>query len=371
MRRIAAGIALALTVAAQAAAKEPVRAPVLVIDWKLDQGTLVSVDPVSLERASDRALPLGTLPQVLARSPDGRHVAVLEHTGYPQLLVVDTQRMAVTRTLRTGYALGAAWLRPHRLLFVEDPGLLGIVDPLRPRAVRWKFFSGSVLRWARTQDSLLVLSGPARRGVGTAKLFVISADGGIRAMQLPGIAAGLDYEHERVEVPALAVDPAGERAVVVSGCLCAVVEVNLRSRAVRLHALAARQLAKAGSGPMLTAAWLRDDRVAVAGTRLEEHQSSPLGLALLDTHNWSLRRVDPRAAYVVRAGDGVIALGTPGLTAYSVDGLSGFSDPKAWSVSVSGTYAYVRGDGATDVVDIATGSVIATTPKQITVVGDL
>jgi hypothetical protein len=371
MRRIVAGFALALAVSAQAAAAEPAREPALAIAWELDKGALVRVDPVSLDRSSDRTIPLGSWPEVLARSPDGRHLAVLEHTGYPQLLVVDAQRMAVTRTVRTGSALGAAWLRPHRLLFVEDPGLLGIVDPLGHRAVRWKFFSGSVLRWARTQDVLLVLSGPALRGVGTAKLFVISAAGIVRAVRLPGIPAGLDYEHERVEVPALVVDPHGERAVVVAGCLCAAAEVDLRSRTVRLHSLAARRFAKAGSGPMLAGVWLRDDRVAVAGTQLADHQSSPLGLAFLDTHDWSLRRVDPRSNQVVGAGDGVLALGTHGLTAYSAEGAPRFSVPKAWSVSVSDAYAYVRREAATDVVDLATGSVVATTPAQITVVGDL
>jgi hypothetical protein len=192
----------------------------------------------------------------------------------------------------------------------------------------------------------------------------------VRALQLPGIAAGLDYEHERVEVPALVVDPRGERAIVVAGCLCAAAEVGLRTRTVRLHALAARRLAKAGSGPMLTGVWLRDDLVAVAGRRLEEHQSSPVGLALLDTHDWFLRRVDPRITYVARAGNGVLALGTHGLTAYSADGVARFTYPDAWSVSVAGAYAYVRREAGTDVVDVTTGSVVATAPAQITVVGD-
>jgi hypothetical protein len=371
MRRIAAGIALALAVAAQAAAAKPVRAPALAIAWKLDEGTLVSVDPVSLERASDRVLSLGTWPEVLARSPDGRHVAVLEHTGYPRLLVLDAQRMAVTRTVRTGSALGAAWLRPHRLLLVEEPGLLGIVDPLRRRPVRWKFFPASVLQWAHTRDALLVLGGPSPRGIDTAKLFIISPEGAIRAVRLPGIAAGSDYEQERVEIPALAVDPTGERAVVVSGCLCAAIEVDLRSRAVHLHPLATRRLAKAGSGPVLTAVWLGGDRVAVTGRQLEGHHSSPLGLALLDIHNWSLRWLDRQSQEVRRAGEGLLVLGGGLVRAYSADGTPRFSYPEAWSVSVAGPYAYVRRETATDVVELATGHVVASTPAQITVLGDL
>jgi hypothetical protein len=371
MRRLAVVLALALTVAAPAAAKEPGRAPVLAITWELDRGTLVRVNPVSLEPAG-WSLALGTFPEVLARSPDGRYLAVLSHAAYPAgLLVVDTERMRVVRAIRTGYVLGAAWLRPHRLLLVMEPGLLGIVDPLRRRPVRWKFFQGSIGQWARTRDGLLVLSGPAPRGLGQARLFVISAAGGVHAITLPGIRAGWDDENQRVEMPGLAVDPTGTRAVVVSACSCVALQVALQSGAMDLHALGTRRLAKAGSGPLLTAVWVGRDLVAVSGRRLEDHQSSPIGLALLDTQVWSLRWIERGIWGVVGAGDGVLGLGTNGLSAYAGDGTHRFAYPDAGGVTVAGAYAYVQRVGDTHVVELATGRVVGSAPVRISVIGEL
>ena len=121
----------------------------------------------------------------------------------------------------------------------------------------------------------------------------------------------------------------------------------------------------AANGPVRTAVWLGDGRLAVAGD----------GLSLVDTGSWRVRSVDPRADSVLLAGDVLLASGrAAGLAAYDVDGRERFHGLAGKDTFVAGVYAGrayvgVAGVDPLEVLDLATGRVVgrrATLPWLLT-----
>jgi hypothetical protein len=174
-------------------------------------------------------------------------------------------------------------------------------------------------------------------------------------------------------VPGLAIDRDGRRAFVVAPGLVA--EVDLRTLAVSYHSLRpARSLlgrvrrwldpeaqAKDVSGPVRSAQWLGDGRLAVTGADEDGRRVRAAGLALVDTRGWSARTIDPSASDV-RVADGLLLAGggTLGLAAYAFDGSEAFhlfAGRQAWVSQVHAGRAYVGvgGEDAVRVVDLATG----------------
>jgi hypothetical protein len=283
----------------------------------------------------------------------------------------------------TGGPVGlVAWVGPDRLLAVQEiccdeRQQLLTLDAARRGILAAVPFGGSVLRAARTPHELVTLVTPPN-AIGVPRLEVAGGDGIVRTVTLDRLRAGVrvsDPVAHRVEerVPGLAVDPGGQRAFVVAPGLVA--EVRLADLAVAYHRLARPVSllervrdwfepvaeAKSARGPVITAAWAGDGRLAVVGA----------GLRLVDTGDWRLREVDPEASDVRVEGDLLLATGArSGLRAYDLDGRERFRLFGREAVWVADTYrgrAYVEfpdGD-AVRVVDLARGRVTDRRPAPV------
>jgi hypothetical protein len=197
-------------------------------------------------------------------------------------------------------------------------------------------------------------------------------------------------------MPGLAVDPQRGIAYIVDGGGL-VGAVRLSNLSVSYHQLRSGSAslltrfsdwltppaqAKEANGPTVTAQWLGAGLIAVAGGRETfaggVDTSTPSGLRIVNTHDWSVRMLDPNAdsAWV---GDGILlATGTSarytskgshihreGLVAYGPDG------SLRWRLTgvvpfVMGTYgarALLSGPIGFPLVDIASGRVLRTIPR--------
>jgi hypothetical protein len=224
----------------------------------------------------------------------------------------------------------------------------------------------------------------------------VDAAGRVGLLRLDGVSAGLltaqvtgSPSIVRERRPALAVDPRRRRAYVLPAAP-EVVEVDLQRRRVLHHGLSVRRSlldrirdlldASAAAapvvGPVRSAAWLGDGRIAVAGynahvwrrpTGALEQATRPAGLRLIDTREWSVRTLDDDAtAFHVAAG--LLLTRGPdnqGITAYRPDGrpASHLLDGRPVEIAATtGALALVRVPPApaVQIVDLTRGHVIAT-----------
>ena len=115
------------------------------------------------------------------------------------------------------------------------------------------------------------------------------------------------------------------------------------------------------SGPVTTATWAGDGRLAVVGE----------GLSLVDTGDWRVREVDPEASDVRVAGDLLLATGArAGLRAYGLDGRERFrlfGRAPVWVAGAYGGRAYVEfpDEDVLRVVDLASGRVTGRRPAPL------
>jgi hypothetical protein len=156
-----------------------------------------------------------------------------------------------------------------------------------------------------------------------------------------------------------------------------VAQVDLTTLDVSYHARTTRRLARATkqiNGPMLFARWLGDGRIAVSGTNAKFRKTAsgrrqtwtPLGVALLDTRTWTARMLDPGANSFTASRNAVLIAGNGALSAYDLDGALRYNVAipagNAY-VSVFGDYAYAWTADKVTLVDVRSGSVVATLPK--------
>jgi hypothetical protein len=305
------------------------------------------------------------------------------------LRVVDVERVRAVADvpLRGGPVGLVAWLGRSRLLALQEiccqeRQSAVWIDAASRRVLERRLLAGSVLRVGRAPTALVMLAAVPNT-IGPARLEVADADGVVRGVTLERVRAGvrlLDPAQHRVEqhVPGLAVDPAGRRAFVIAPGLVA--EVDLETLGVSYHSprpatsllerlrdwLDPEAQAKGASGPVRWAEWLGDGRIAVTGADEERRRVRPAGLALVDTHDWTVRTLDPSASDI-RVADGLLLAtgGTPGLglAAYGFDGRERFrllAGQEAWVAQVHAGRAYVGvgGEDAVRVVDLAAGRIV-------------
>ena len=148
----------------------------------------------------------------------------------------------------------------------------------------------------------------------------------MRSVALPGFAAGSEMARDAtsgedpvsVAVPAFAVEPGGARAVVVAPD-DRIAEIDLRSLAVQVHEpdssasllgrvrswLEPEADAKLLEGWDRRGVWLASGLVVVAGADYSmDGGQRPAGATVIDPRDWSVRKLDPEASEVQRAGDG-------------------------------------------------------------------
>lgn len=349
---------------------------------------LVAVDPQTL--AVTRRSALVGYDEGWVRSPDATLVAVATQRVGRQSSA-STLRFASTATLRwarRGVTLGgfmstALW-PTQRTLFalVGDPLQLQTVDTVAKTVVASRPLQGSVLATARSADGLVLLLAPAD-AIGPVRVAVVGADGSLRSAVLDRIRGGSSWSSDPQPIgawrrPALAVDPAGTAYVVDPDGLVAA--VSLSDLSVGYHPLATPLLARLGAwltpaaaakvvnGPYRSARWLGDGLLAVFGSDYAAVKRSggtvafslrPAGVGIVDTRDWSVQPLDPRADFAIVA-DGLL-LATGGTVA--LDGAGGdrrtYAGLAAWGADRS--LRWRLGDGTPRSVVAAYGSLAVVT----------
>jgi hypothetical protein len=341
-------------------------------------------------------------------SPDKTKLAV---AGGPPLEVriVDVRRLRLEEvaSLPPDFArppaepavVTLAWPRARRILALVEWGAwdhaVVVVDPVSGGTISRETIAGTLVAQAPTRDGLVLLLATGGR-IGPATLLVLDGDGDARSLPLPGIEAGIETIDanpgvSRVQLPGLAVDPTGQRALVVpaAGDVAAVdlVAGRVTSRTLREPVSLLGRLrswlepsadAKLSAGSERQAAWVGDHLVAVTGQDYhlangqEQQRTTPAGLTLVDVSDWSTRTLDEQASQFSFSAGTLLAYGTSwrsrtdeatgmGLTAYGLDGKERFhlfDDEPIYYLETAGPHAYVWRDGASPVaVDLRSGSV--------------
>jgi hypothetical protein len=371
--------------------KQPPRpSSLLGIVWS-ERNELAELNPLSLRPLPDRRrVAIG--PGPWAMSPDGKQLAVGKVTS---VRLVDLTRMRLRGDIALGrsHTEALAWLEGGSLLVLRASDLgvpphgevkreLAVVDPVRLTVLQRHPVDGSVERWAWTRDGVVLLLGSSGR-IGPTRLAVFDLERGLRDIPLARIPAGWTQEKsrrgetiDRRRSPGLAVDPEGGRAFVVDPADF-VAEVDLSDLNVAYHDLrervsllgrlrnwlepAARADGGGGfTGPVRHALWLGggivavsgwNDRLVDAGGYLEQ-RSTPAGVTLVDTSDWTTRKIDEDASDITLADDALLAYGSLwdgsawsgiGVRVYSRDGerrFELFDGEPIFTVQATGGYAY-------------------------------
>ena len=319
------------------------------------------------------------------RSPNGKLVAVATFQDGGDcsswtLRFADASSLTwARRRVHSGGCFAAAiWPRPGTLYVLAtdccDAALtLTTVDVPARKIVAHRRVRGPLETLARSGHGLVLLTGDAYR-IAPARLVAISPNGQVRSVPLERILAGNHWDQSgqdpivTTRQPGLAVDPKGGVAYVVdAGGLAAA--VRLRDLRVRYHELGSGSLlarladwltppaeAKGVNGPTLSAQWLGDGLLAVAGSDQTAHSTKdggetmsivPAGLRIVDTHDWSVRVLDPQAETATVAGGLLLATGgrshwNGSSNTYSGEGLAAYGPDRSlrWRID-SGAGVFV------------------------------
>jgi hypothetical protein len=402
-------LALVAVLAACEGSEAPLEAPakqtfhppagdLLGLIWKGDGAELAELDPRTLV-PSVRRLPVEQgAATLIAFSADGKTLAL----GHGQKQQVELVNVAAFRSIGVvelgipGYISRLSWARTGLLFAAVGQQFVVVIDPAQRKVHETMQIEGTLLAAEPTEAGLVGLVAPSDR-IGPLKLAVW---GGKGTSTLPLRMVGGweteqgDQESEfrsRELVPGLAVDPTGRRALVVppSG---PVAEVDLDDLAVTYHALSEpvslfhRFLdwldpaaeAKMIEGKDRQALWLASGLVAVSGTDyppIEAGQNDlagkPAGLSLIDTDDWSVRRVDGKVSGVHLAGSQLFAYEAGcsnaqesfALITYDLRGKQRFRlcRDEGFDPQLVGGYLYIGMDNNTrfDVIDMSTGAIVS------------
>ncbi len=372
-------VAAAVLAVPQAAAKPGVPSQLLAFVGSGRDVSVVKVDALTLKPVS-RTAPLGVSnPSFVARLV-GR-VAITD--GAASLRFIDLKRMRWEfRVAYPGPPEAAVWSYADKLVTLNASATAEVivVDPTRRRLEKVRSLPGSLVAWAVAGDRIVALLGPLD-GIGASKLAVIDDRGAARTVPLPQIRSGAvtanDDSTHTFLTPGLAVDK--KRAVVVAPD-GAVAEVRLDTLAVTAYASRALAAArKAANGSMRTARFVDENIVAVTGEDWSwdgtVQRVAPTGLTLVDTRDWSARKIDSTTRGVAPSGFGpgcivcggpLVAFGSDGLAGYDADGTLQFRLFAGTQVGLpllASSYAYLPGaNPATHftVVDTWSGKIVKT-----------
>jgi hypothetical protein len=364
--------------------------------WSDASGSeLFWADGRTLEPVNDDSYTIPFFYGAAELSPNGAMVAVGgNETGVVD--IVDLERM---RSLGEIDLPSATWV--ERLHWVEPDRILAVLWGNRPQVAALQpgarkpidvhELEGTIVKSTPAGTGIALLLAPAD-GIGAARLAVFDGEE-VRYVDLPGVRAGWDESGDQEEyrarqlLPALAVDPSGGRAVVVSPGNRAV-EVDLASLATTSHELVqpASLLdrfrnwlepgawAKLIDGPELNAVWLPSGLIAVSGVRFAtdgtDVNATPAGLSLVDPGDWSVRQVSDAPSWVTFRGGALLGsawdeqTGAQSVHVFGPDGAPRFEVERRGQADLSqtaGEHLYISTqDGAKyEIVDLATGETVA------------
>jgi hypothetical protein len=295
------------------------------------------------------AVPLGTWEYVAGLSPDASLVALITPNASPvSMRFLDVVRMRWGKTVVIPYWSAVRWIAPRRLVVLgEHPdGLRGvIVDAERGRIVRQIRVPGHIdAEYAEPTPAgmALLLSPLTPRSMGPVLVGVIRPSGAVRVVEISRIASG---HVERSRRPTLIADPSTARVYVFGGLDEPVAEVDLRTLAVSYRVLRGPRPLADTLGTERFGTWLAPGRIAIGGWDDSKTQTLRLGLSLVDTKTWRLRRIDRDADFFAKSGDQLLALHMDGsLAAYGLDGRRRFDvgEPvfSLGAVASNGRYVY-------------------------------
>ncbi len=284
------------------------------------------------------------------RSPDGSMIALGgSETGIVDVVDLEKMRSLGSIELPAGTTVDLLhWPTDDRVLanlWGEQPRV-ATLQPGARKPVVVRDLDGMILKSEPAGEDLVFLLGP-RDGIGQARLALFDGNA-VRYVDLPGIRAGWDESGEQEDyrarqlLPALAVEPNGERAVVIAPG-GGVVLVDLASLTTTQHELTQQASlferfrdwvepgawAKMIDGPELNAAW--GSVIALSGvtytTEGESTRATPSGLAFIHPDNWIVDHESDVPAWVDMRDEFLLAsawdeeTGGQTLEVYTTDGL--------------------------------------------------
>jgi hypothetical protein len=332
---------------------------------------LYAVDPRTLRPRRDRSAPINGHAFGWSFSPDRSRLAAGSDVT-AELRLYDLKRLRVLGDVDLvepsvhGLVYATTWASRSRVLAaVVSPGCCGLGDTVvsavdaSSRRVLWRRdLQGSLQAGASYRGGFVLVLGP-KYAIGPSRLVVVARSGRLRTAPLGQISSGWQRSGGGTRFvshqwnPGLALDAASGRAFVVQAG-APLAEVDLRRLSVRYHELAEpisllgrlrdwlepKAEAKAMQGPERRVVWLGNGRLAVTGVDYqalvdskgqEQELDTPTGLKLIDTRNWSVRRLDHTTCSITFSGGVLFAFGTSwdsrtstmsgsGLTAYDAGG---------------------------------------------------
>lgn len=338
-----------------------------------------------------------------------------------------TIRFANASTLRwvrrgvalDGYFLEGLWPRMNTLYALAGNcctagSTLEMINTVSKRVLARTPITGLIPTVTRSADRLVFLT-EAGNKIAPVTLGVIDPNGAIRSVPLTRILGGTHFDLTAQDPigtarqPGLAVDPIGNMAYVIDDNGLAA-EVALGDLSVSYHQLNNSLLdrlsawltpsaqAKGINGPTLSARWLGDGLIAVSGTHESavrqkdgsiSFSSSPAGLRIIDTTDWSEHTLDPNATSAIVTDGLLLASGGSwnsdgntttstgeGIAAYGPDGALRWRIDAGQTISILAAYgsrALIQKNqtGTTyvqepiELIDLTTGGKLTTMPADL------
>jgi hypothetical protein len=367
-------------------------------DTGLSKPRLTELKPLSLAPVGRRvSLRMGA-GSATALSPDGRRLAI--GTALPGIQIIDPRRMKEVGFVKLGglgWVTFLSWQQGTVFAVVSDETHTTalVVDPRGEQVLQRHRLHRLLIAAAESSGGIDVLTSP-RRGIGPVELTVLGGKGA-QSVAIDGISGGTVTKNDeegyraRQVMPGLAVDKEARRAFVVSAGR-SVAEVSLRNLAVNYHELSEpvsllgrlrnwlepAAEAKVIEGPQRKAAWLGNGLVAVTGAdyaTVTDAKGNPTveveaaGLSLIDTSDWSIRKLDDETSDFTLFDSTLLAYGDTswgnpgqdgiGLRGYDIGGREIFhvlQGTKVGWIEASGDLAYVFvNDRRRIVVDAVSG----------------
>src|SRR4029450_12435982 len=179
-----------------------------------------------------QAVKLGHNGGAWTSAPDESLVA-LAGAAPLEIRTVDIRRMRLDKVLPLPRDLARpseepavpalAWPTERRILVLVEWGAwshaLVVINAFEGRIVSREAIEGTLVALARTHEGLALLLAPVAR-IGPARLLLVDSAGDQRSIALADVPAGLETidpqrSVQRLAIPALAVDPAGGRVLVL------------------------------------------------------------------------------------------------------------------------------------------------------------